>query len=102
MPIASGKIDTAVVTSVNATTTVGTLAAANTARHMLSLYNNGAADVYVKLGTGASASSFTTKLVAGAYWELPRTSAGGRERAYSGAVTALAASGTQAILVTEW
>lgn len=48
-----------------------TLLAANASRKMTMIYNDSTSDLYVKLGATASTSSFTVKLVANAYYELP-------------------------------
>lgn len=69
-----------------------TLQASNTARRNLMIFNDSGVVVYVKLGSSASATSFTVKLVDQAYYELPAP-------VYTGIVTALGASGS--VRVTE-
>lgn len=53
------RADTATVTSVPDTDSSGTLAAANTSRKGLVVYNKSTEVLYLKYGSGASASSFT-------------------------------------------
>jgi hypothetical protein len=69
-----------------------TLQASNTARRNLMVFNDSGVTVYVKLGSSASSTSFTVKLVDQAYYELP-------DPVYTGIVTALGASGD--VRVTE-
>lgn len=69
-----------------------TAAASNVSRRNLMIYNDSGVTVYVKLGSSASSTSFTVKLVDQAYYELP-------DPVYTGIVTALGASGD--IRVTE-
>jgi hypothetical protein len=57
--------------SVAASTSSVTLAAANATRRGLSVYNDGTANLFVKHGATASASSFTVKVPAGGLYELP-------------------------------
>ncbi len=45
--------------------------AADRDRRGLAIYNDTAGDLFVKLGPAASPTSFTVKLVAGAFFELP-------------------------------
>lgn len=81
-------------TSANVTGTGASvvLAAANAARKLLTVFNDSGVVAYVKLGTAASATSFTVKMVDQAYYELPAP-------VYTGAVEALWASGS--VRVTE-
>ena len=63
--------DTAGVSSVNAATSSTELLAANADRAGAMVYNNSANALYLKLGTGASSSSFTVKLNQDDYYEIP-------------------------------
>lgn len=63
-----------------------TLAASNTARRNLMIFNDSGVTVYVKLGSTASSTSFTIKMADQSYYELP-------DPVYTGIVTALGASG---------
>jgi hypothetical protein len=62
---------TSSVTSVAASATNVTLLASNTNRVMATIFNDGNAQLYVKLGTTASTTSFTVKIAANGYYELP-------------------------------
>lgn len=75
--------------------TSGSILALNASRRGATIYNNTGADLFVKLGTAASQTSFTTKLVAGAYYEVPFF--------YTGIIHGFAtlAPGASTILVTE-
>jgi hypothetical protein len=84
---------TATVTTVTMTGATDSLVSANASRKGLYVFNNAAKDVYVKLGTSASAISFTVKLADQQYFELPSP-------VYTGAVTAFATVGGD-VLVTE-
>jgi hypothetical protein len=59
------------------------------------IWNDSTAILYVKFGTGASATSCTVKLVADAYYEFPAP-------CYSGVVEGLWASATGSARVTSW
>lgn len=82
------------VASVAGSATVVTLQAANTARRGLTVYNDSTSALYVKLGSGASTSSFTVKLQAAATYELPYP-------AYTGIVTGIWDTATGNARVTE-
>ena len=70
-----------VVTSVASAGSDTQLLAVNTSRKMATFYNNSTSVAFLKLGTGASSSSFTIKLAAGSYYELPIS--------YTGAIHAI-------------
>lgn len=91
VPVTSGSASVATVTSVSVSPTVATLAAANAARIKLIVHNE-TGTLYVKLGTGASGSSYTYRLVASTTLEIT---------GYSGAVTGTKQTGTTNALVTE-
>jgi len=98
--VASGSVDeirpaTAVVTSVSASASSVQLLAANTSRKMASVANDSAtATLYVKLGTTASASDYTVKMVPGAYFELPKP-------VYTGRIDGIWTAASGAARVTE-
>lgn len=85
---------TATLASVSSSASSVTLQAANSARKGWFCFNNSNAVVYVKFGTTASSSSFTVKLSAGGYYELPTPP-------YTGIITGIWASANGAALVTE-
>lgn len=57
--------------NVTATGSATTLLAANSNRKGATIYNDSNKNLYVKLGSGASTTSFTVKMVKGAYYEVP-------------------------------
>lgn len=62
---------TSAVTSVTASTSSVTLKAANGDRLGLVIYNDSTANLFVKLGVTASATSFTHKMAGGGMYEVP-------------------------------
>ena len=82
------------VTPVGSSDSAVTLKAANTSRRGLLVYNDSTANLFLKLGSGASSSSFTFKLEAGDYYELPRPM-------YTGIVTGIWSAVNGNALVTE-
>lgn len=89
---ASVSPDTATLSNVTMTGSSVTLAASNTDRKGLYIFNDSGVTVYVKLGTTASSTSFTVKMSDQDYYELPSP-------IYTGIVTVLGASGS--VRVTE-
>jgi hypothetical protein len=86
---------TSAVTSVASSATTVTLKASNANRRNLSVYNDADKAVYIKHGATASASSFTVKVAAGGFYELPNP-------CYSGVVDAIwLAAPTGNALITE-
>lgn len=80
----------ATLTNIGAAAASTTIAASNTARQALYIFNDSTEAMYVKYGTSASPTSFTVKLLAGDFWEMPT------RPIYTGELTAYwaAASGT--------
>lgn len=83
----------AAVTTVPASTSPVVLAAANNLRTGVAVFNDSTATIYIKLGAGASTSSFTTSGGTGYYWESPF--------GYTGLITAVWSSATGNARVTE-
>jgi hypothetical protein len=83
----------AAVTSVAAAVADTSLLAVNTARMGAAVYNDSTAVLYLKLGTGASTTSFTARLVPNAYYEVPFN--------YTGAVNGYWSSATGNARITE-
>jgi hypothetical protein len=83
----------ATVTEVSSSATTVTIQAANVNRRALTVFNESTKNLYVKLGTGASATSFTVKMGARAYWEVPGN--------YTGIVTGIWDSANGSAWVTE-
>jgi hypothetical protein len=91
VPVTQGGVATAVVTRVAVSTTVATLKAANSARAKLIIFNE-SGTLYVKYGSGATATDYTTVLTANAVLFID---------SYTGIVTAIKASGSTNAQVTE-
>jgi hypothetical protein len=72
-----------------------TLQASNSSRKGWSCHNDSSAILYVKFGSSATSTSYTVKLIADAYYELPTTSV------YTGIITGIWASATGSARVTE-
>jgi hypothetical protein len=68
---AGGGSDTATLSNVNDTATSTTLLSANTSRKGVSIHNDSTSVLYVKLGTTASATSYTIKMAADSHYEVP-------------------------------
>lgn len=62
---------TATLTNVNDTNVSTTLLALNTSRLAAYIHNDSTSILYVKFGTTASTTSYTVKLIADAFYELP-------------------------------
>lgn len=84
----------AAVTQVSSSASSVTLKAANANRRGLSIMNDSTAVLYVKFGATASTSSYTVKLLAGDYFELPIPY-------YRGVVDGIWASANGSALITE-
>lgn len=85
----------ATLSNVAASASSVTLKAANSARNGLIVFNDADVALYLKYGATASASSFTVKIAAGGYWEMP-------EPIYAGVVDGIwASSPTGSARVTE-
>lgn len=87
--------ESATVTAVSASITVVDLLAAQSTRRSASIFNNATTRLYLKLGTGASLTSFSAYLEPGGYYEIPT--------AYTGVITGIwaAADATGKAMVTE-
>ena len=86
-----GGSATAAVTNVSVGPSSVTLSASNAGKTKVLLYNE-TGTLFVKLGSAASSSSYSLRLTANAYAEVD---------GYTGIITAIKASGTTAVLVTE-
>ncbi|HYF46423.1 MAG TPA: hypothetical protein VD926_09460 [Acidimicrobiales bacterium] len=72
-----------------------TLSAANGIRQGWSCFNDSSEALYIKFGATASTTSFTVKVAAGAYYEMP-------EPIYCGVIDGIwAANSTGAARITE-
>ena len=95
-----GTVNTREINSPNAATTqiaaslsVQTALVANANRRGAVFYKTGNGNAYVKLGTGATASDYTTIMVNNAYWEVPAN--------YTGIITVIFDKLLGGIKVTE-
>ena len=71
IPVTPATVATAAPTQVASSASSVTLAALNTARKGLWVFNDSTAALFIKLGATASATSFNVKVAAGALWECP-------------------------------
>jgi hypothetical protein len=78
--------------AVSASNSVAVLAA-NNLRGRATVFNDGAATVYLSLGTTATTSSHTIQIAPQGYYEVPQ--------GYTGAITHVGSSGTGNLRVTE-
>ena len=65
------KAPTSLTTSVGSSATTVTLLASNSDRVGATIYNDSTVALYVKLGAAASTTSFTIKMAADSYYEVP-------------------------------
>ena len=70
-PVSELRPDGSTVTAVPASVSSVTLAASNSLRRGLQIFNDSTAVLYVKHGTTASTASYTVKMIAGAFYEIP-------------------------------
>lgn len=91
VPVTFGGTTLATVTNISVGTSPTTISASNAAKTKVIIFNE-TGTLYVKYGTGASASSYTTRLTANTVHEVTN---------YSGLISATKASGTTPVLVTE-
>jgi hypothetical protein len=85
---------TGTTTSIPVSTTVATALVANTARLGASFWNNGAANVFLRLAAAAASALFTVRLSKNGFYEL-------NFPVYTGIVTVITAAGTATLLATE-
>lgn len=71
-PTSSSAATTATLTNVNDTASSTTLKAAAAGRKGLIIHNDSTSALFVKYGATASASSYTVKIAADGYWEMPQ------------------------------
>lgn len=81
----------ATVTNISVGTSPTTLSASNSSKTKVIIYNE-TGTLFVKLGTGASSTSYSIRLTANSSWEFT---------GYAGVVSGTKATGTTAVLVTE-
>lgn len=93
--VQSDKSSTATLANVSGSASSVTLQASNSARKGFTCHNDSTSILYLKFGSTASATSYTVKLIADAYYELPTTSV------YTGIITGIWVSATGSARVTE-
>lgn len=92
--IAAAPSDTGTHANVAGSASSVTLLAANPSRLGAAIFNDSTADLYVKLGATASATSFTIKLDQDGYYEVPFQ--------YTGVIDGIWGSATGAARVVEF
>lgn len=93
--VANRGNSTATLSNVTEATSSTQLAAAATGRRGFAVFNDTANVLILKFGTAASATSFTLKIAAGAYWEMS-------DPLYTGAVHGISAGTGGTWRVTTW
>jgi hypothetical protein len=93
VPVKEIRSTTSAVTSVAGAASDTVLLAVNANRLGATIYNDSSANLYMKLGTGASTTSFTVRMAAQSYYELPA--------GYTGAVNGRWGSATGDARITE-
>lgn len=91
--IVAAKSTTGTTSNVASSATSVTLLASNTARLWATIHNDSTAILYVKFGVTASTSSYTVKMVADAYYEVPF--------GYTGIIDGIWASANGSARITE-
>ena len=94
LPTKRAGVGTAVLTSVASSVSSVTIAAANTARRMLLIYNDSTSVLYLAYAATATATAFTIKLPAASLYEMPSP-------VYTGIVTGIWSSANGSARVTE-
>lgn len=85
---------TPVVTQVASSNSSVALLAANSLRKMATFFNDSTQVLYLKVGTTASSSSYTVKMAAASYYELPAP-------VFTGEIDGIWAAANGNVLVTE-
>jgi hypothetical protein len=86
---------TATLSNVSSSASSVTILAANTSRLGATVFNDSTEVLYLKFGSTASSSSFTVKMLAGAYYEMPTP------HVYVGVISGIWASANGSARVTE-
>lgn len=89
-------LSSATLTNVNDTASNVTLLSSNASRKGVTCQNDSTQVLFLKYGTTATATSYTVKIPAGGYWEMP-------EPVYTGQIDGIwAADASGAARMTEW
>lgn len=94
LPVSEPRPSAASLANVTASASNVTLLASNAARRGAYFFNDSTAALYLKFGATASTSSFTVKLAAAGYFELPQP-------CYTGVIDAIWESANGAVRITE-
>lgn len=94
-PVSVGGTATATLSNVSGSASSVSLLASNAARKGAVFYNDSTASLYLKFGTTASATSFTTLIPPSGYYELPTTVV------YTGAIDGIWSAANGAVRITE-
>ena len=90
----AAKAGTATLSNVSSSASNGTLFATNADRIGVLVFNDSTAVLYLKYGATASSSSYSIKMEAGSYWEMPQP-------IFTGQIDGIWASANGAARVTE-
>lgn len=93
LPVKEVRSSSPSQSSPSVTTTSTSILASNANRLGFTIYNEGSAVCYMKLGATASTTSYTLQIASGGYYECPFN--------YTGAVDGITSSGTAQLRVTE-
>ena len=88
------KASGATLSNVNSSASNGTLLASNADRIGVLVFNDSTAVLYLKYGATASASSYSVKMEAGSYWEMPQP-------IYTGIIDGIWSAANGAARITE-
>jgi len=80
-------------TSVSVTSSNTSVLASNANRLGATMYNEGSATCYLKLGATASTTSYSVQIASGGYYEVPFN--------YTGAIDAVTSTSTAQLRITE-
>lgn len=83
LPVTLISPATSSISSVTSSASVVTLLALLSTRMMATFFNNTDKSCYIKLGSAASTTSFTCKMAAGSYYEIPGS------KVYTGIITGI-------------
>lgn len=89
-----GTVSLASLSNVTSSATTVSLLASNASRKKALFFNDSTSALYIKYGATASTSSFTVKLLAGGYFEMPSP-------VYTGAIDGIWDSANGAVRITE-
>jgi len=93
VPVKAVRAATPAQTSVSVTNSTTSILAANANRLGATIYNEGSAICYMKLGSTASLTSYTLQIASGGYYELPFN--------YTGAIDGITSASTAQLRITE-